>query len=556
MKTVGHYKVQQEKTMEKLYQLLAFVEEGKQFGFYPNNEIVNKIEKGISETQAKKLKVALIGGFSEGKTSIAAAWSGKYDEKTMKISQAESTDEINVYDMGEFELIDTPGLFGFKETKNQEKYKDITKKYVSEANLVMYVMNSNNPIKESHKEELNWLFKDLNLLPRTVFVLSRFDEEADIEDEEAYASRFRIKKDNVLSRMREFKIIENHQDIPLVAVAANPFDQGFSYWLENSDEYKKISRIDTLQTATEEVVKNSGGKNELVLETSKTIITDVMSREIPSLQKKAIIATEELVKLQQTLEDIKLQMNQSKHEISQIRITLREYISELFIDLIVQLKGTELNTFDEFFQKNVGSEFIVLNTNIQNEFERYLGQINNEIQKSEMSYNASINHYNSMVETVTLQSLKVSTQFLQKTKVSGKMLVDTRKFFNLKSSLKFRFFEAGKLAKNISNGIGVVTAVLGVGLEIWEGYSEEKKKQLFNQSKSQLVNDLEVERKKYIEFINEEEVFIEAFCPQYLELVNNLDEMQSEIAKRESYQDEFEIWKQKGEFIEADFKLM
>ena len=35
----------------------------------------------------EKLKVVLIGGFSEGKTSIAAAWLGKYDPKTMNINQ-------------------------------------------------------------------------------------------------------------------------------------------------------------------------------------------------------------------------------------------------------------------------------------------------------------------------------------------------------------------------------------------------------------------------------------------------------------------------------------
>ncbi|MGV8268407.1 LeoA/HP0731 family dynamin-like GTPase, partial [Pseudomonas aeruginosa] len=72
------------------------------------------------------------------------------------------------------------------ETQTIEKYKDITKKYVSEAHLVLYVMNSTNPIKESHKEDLTWLFRTLDLLPRTVFVLSRFDEVADVEDEQDY----------------------------------------------------------------------------------------------------------------------------------------------------------------------------------------------------------------------------------------------------------------------------------------------------------------------------------------------------------------------------------
>src|SRR3546814_3971218 len=55
------------------------------------------------------------------------------------ISHQESSNEVKVYEVGDdFVLIDTPGLFGFKEQVNAEtnaieKYKDITKKYVSEA---------------------------------------------------------------------------------------------------------------------------------------------------------------------------------------------------------------------------------------------------------------------------------------------------------------------------------------------------------------------------------------------------------------------------------------
>ncbi|GAA8493219.1 hypothetical protein HpNP92_04580 [Helicobacter pylori] len=50
---------------------------------------------------------------------------------------------------------------------------------------------------------MNWLFRTLNLLARTIFVISRFDEEADIEDEEYYNKRFTIKKENILNRLND-----------------------------------------------------------------------------------------------------------------------------------------------------------------------------------------------------------------------------------------------------------------------------------------------------------------------------------------------------------------
>ena len=198
--TVEKFKEQQSNSMKVLERLKTYLENGKNIGVDIDNTFINKLDKVISDVETKKLKVALIGGFSEGKTSIAAAWIEKLDKSNMKISHQESSDEVVVYDIGnDIELIDTPGLFGFKERFNSdsnsiEKYKDITQKYISEAHLILYVMNSINPIKESHKDDLNWLFRTLNLLPRTVFILSKFDEVADIEEESDYKDNLQIKK--------------------------------------------------------------------------------------------------------------------------------------------------------------------------------------------------------------------------------------------------------------------------------------------------------------------------------------------------------------------------
>ncbi|GAA8290725.1 hypothetical protein HpBT171_06640 [Helicobacter pylori] len=54
-------------------------------------------------------------------------------------------------------------MLGFKEkiadSGKIERYKDITKKYVSEAHLILYALNPSNPIKESRKDDLNWMKK-------------------------------------------------------------------------------------------------------------------------------------------------------------------------------------------------------------------------------------------------------------------------------------------------------------------------------------------------------------------------------------------------------------
>jgi len=271
--TIKEFEIKREKSLNLLKELKDFLIKGKKLDIEIEDKMLKKIESSLKEVESEKLKVALIGGFSEGKTSIASAWLEKYDKSSMKISQQESSNEVRVYDVDDkIELIDTPGLFGFKETEDKkEKYKEITKKYVSEAHIIIYVMNSTNPIKESHREDLMWLFRTLDLLSRTIFVLSRFDEIADVEDENDYEYNLNIKKQNITQRLQNMINLNSDEikNLLIVGISANPFDQGIKeYWLNNLDEYKKLSKIETLQNATFEIIEKNNGLSSIILPTA------------------------------------------------------------------------------------------------------------------------------------------------------------------------------------------------------------------------------------------------------------------------------------------------
>lgn len=249
--TLEQFHAKRTNALNLLRRLQEFLAQGAELGVAIDPSLMSKLANATEHLAHNKLTIALIGGFSEGKTSIAAAWMERLDQSSMRISQQESSDEVKVYEVGEdFVLIDTPGLFGFKEKYNAdiraiEKYKDITRKYVSEAHLVLYVMNSTNPVKESHTDDLLWLFRTLDLLPRTVFVLSRFDEVADVQDEGIYQEKLQIKRENVQGRLRAAigASDEELSDLSIVAVSANPFDLGTEHWLGHPQEFKALSHI-------------------------------------------------------------------------------------------------------------------------------------------------------------------------------------------------------------------------------------------------------------------------------------------------------------------------
>ncbi|GAA7661042.1 hypothetical protein JP0144_10900 [Helicobacter pylori] len=327
--TLKQFKEIQKRNQENLEKLLDFIHTGEKYGIKIEESFKAKINSAIQSVADQKLRVALVGGFSEGKTSIAAAWIERLD-KSMKIDH-------------EIELVDTLGLFGFKEkiadSGKIERYKDITKKYVSEAHLILYALNPSNPIKESHKDDLNWLFRTLNLLSRTIFVISRFDEEADIEDEEDYNKRFKIKKENIQNRLNDLISLseKEKEGLSIVAVAANPFGEGLEYWLEHKEEFQKLSHIKTLQDATQKKIKENGGKLTIIEEAKKSVIQDVVDRQMPLAKKEQQNLKRELEYLNKAMEKRQKEIQSLKGEISQTRINLKEFITRYFSDPIRQL---------------------------------------------------------------------------------------------------------------------------------------------------------------------------------------------------------------------------
>ena len=556
METITVFQEQQAKTIKTLEQILVFLHNGKLLGVNIDQNLIEKIEHGIKETSTEKLKVALIGGVSEGKTSIAAAWLERYDTETMKVSQAESSDEVVVYSLDDIELIDTPGLFGLKETVNQKKYKDITKEYISTAHLALYVMNPNNPIKESHKEELLWLFKDLQLLPRTVFVLSRFDEEVDIESNDDYSRGLKIKKDNIVERLRYFGVVGVNDILKIVAVSANPFNMGISHWLEHLQEFKSLSRIDTLQVATTEKIQETGSRTAIVVAAQKSIVSDVLLREMPIAESYYNNVAEECRRFSEVCADMLKELNQTERKISDKRITLRDFIMKLFTDYILQAQGTGIETFNDFFQRNIGDEGIVLDSKIINEFERQLGSAYSEIDKIQLSLNAGVEHYKNVMGDIALKGLKFGGEFLKggALKFTNTGILAIRDV--LMPAIKFKPWGAVKLAANLNKAMPIIGSVIGIGMEAWDSYSEAKKKQEFERGISEMVVKFEQQRKEYYEMLNNDQVFIQQFFPNYIELRNEIGSMEAKMSEKKRQQEQFARWRQEGEAIVEKFQIM
>ncbi|MFP6192315.1 LeoA/HP0731 family dynamin-like GTPase [Helicobacter pylori] len=555
--TLEQFKRNQKRNQENLKKLLDFVHTGEEYGIDIEDSL-KKIHNAMENVAGQKLKVALVGGFSCGKTSIAAAWIERLD-KSMKIDHQESSDEVKIYNIdNEIELVDTPGLFGFKEKITDsgkiERYKDITKKYISEAHLILYMLNPSNPIKESHKDDLNWLFRTLNLLSRTIFVISRFDEEADIEDEEDYNKRFKIKKENIQSRLNDLISLseEEKESLIIVAVAANPFDLGVEHWLKHKEEFQKLSHIKALQDATQKKIKENGGKLTIIEEAKKSVIQDVIYRQMPPAKQALQGINGEMEYLNRMIEKRRKDLQNLNNEISQARIHLKEFITRYFSGLIAQVSGTSLETFNDFVIREIGDKGINIETKVQNEFERQTQGIFNEMAKIGTSFNADMSSFEKYVRTFGEMAKKLSQSGIinaTSIKFARDTLVAGGKFVGIDLALKFKPWGTVKLASNINKALPLI----GLAFEAWDSWKESQKIEKLEKAKEEMKSNFDNQKQEILNLINDETRFKQTCFPMALKLEETIQACEENIKKTQECAQEFEKWIQTGEdFIKGE----
>nr|WP_165530634.1 LeoA/HP0731 family dynamin-like GTPase [Helicobacter pylori] len=402
---------------------------------------------------------------------------------------------------------------------------------------------------------MNWLFRTLNLLSRTIFVISRFDEEADIEDEEDYNKRFKIKKENVQNRLDELISLseEEKEGLIIVAVAANPFDFGVEHWLKHQEEFQKLSHIKALQDATQKKIKENGGKLTIIEEAKKSVIQDVIYRQMPPAKQALQDINREMEYLNKTLEKRRKDLQNLNSEISQARIHLKEFIIRYFSDLILQVSGTSLETFNDFVTREIGDEGSIIDTRVQNAFEKQTQGISNEIAKIGTTFNADMGLFEKHAGTFGRIGIKLLEQskFINATniKLARDGIVAMAKFTGIDLALKFKPWGAFKLASNLNKALPLI----GLVIEGVDSLIKYKKQQEFEKAKEEMKSDFDGQKQEILDLINDETKFKQTCFPSVLELEKCIQACEESVKKTQECVQGLEKWIQTGEdFIKGE----
>lgn len=558
MEQFKHFNSSKNEVIQSLDNLQNLVGALEKLGLDVSQDI-DKIKKAIHDVQSDALRIALLGAFSDGKTSVVAGWLGQV-MKDMKIDTNESSDALAIYRPDNLpercEIVDTPGLFGDKE-KNAEngslvQYGDITKNYISEAHLIFYVVDATNPLKESHQDIVRWVLRDLNKLSSTIFVINKMDEVADLRDAEEFQQQSTIKKNNLLDKLQRFVGLTSveREKINVVCVASNPNSRGLEFWLEQKDLYDQRSRINELKHVTQKVL-DSCGHETLIRKTGVDVVRDVLGKKISTAKDELIKF--ELLAANQRRDSARIQedIDEGKRKVLATVGGLYEELSNLEKDLLNNIRTLPRDQVRAFLEAEIGFTENEIGEKLRFRIDHLFSTAFNQSSTIMNGISASIEHQldssSDFADTITASALSASSRALS---AVSKIPVESIKsgVFLAREALKnltgyvykFKPWEATKLAANISRWAGPI----GAGIQVLTDVVSVAQQQRAEAELKQLQNDLaEVVKLHFAEpmkLLKDHEKVMDVFAPQIKEFEKILVEQKESLHSLRSRQAQLE----------------
>lgn len=553
------------KATERFQTLRQLLIKGEEYGI-DSKQLILKIDNIIEGMSDQTIRIVLLGSFSDGKTSAIAGLLGQL-KGNMKIDQDESSDDLAVYHFDgieNIEIIDTPGLFGTKEKEldgENIRYSEITQRYISEANIVIYVCDAVTPLKDSHTEIIRRVLRDYGKLKSTIFVLNKMDEAGiDMLDSDDYERGAKIKKSALIKRLQDTIGLsdEEARQLHIVCIAADPKGKGLEYWFAKMDSYMERSHIGLLQEAISEIVDTSDVE-ELKSDTNLAVVTDVVSnaqKQLAEVIYPVELAVQEAqvvcADLQQDGVGLKRDLVEAKGrllgDLQTLSASIKTDIDEASQETIANLIENKLGLVDGQLDYNI------LDSNIEQTISRCVESNNYAISTRAQEFSEKMN----IQGTIVKDALKVGVGKLGKVSLTNTQVLNVRnylgQYFNWAKNIKFKPHGAGKIATKISKGAGRAAAGINAALDLYGYIKEKKDAEKFQEFKTSLKSDISAKFKDLFEVLNSEERYFKEFAPSYIELCNAVEQrnkefivLQNQIQLLRRYNNQINGWLMNGQ---------
>lgn len=518
---------------DKLIKLRSILSEAHSKGINVS-ELLSKIDVVLGNLKSKTIKIVLMGAFSDGKTTVIAGLTGRL-ESNMKIAIEESSDELTFYHLPalgyDFEIVDTPGLFGSKEREingKQVRYSDITRDYISQAHIVIYVCDAVVPLKDSHRDILKYTLRELGKLPNSIFVINKMDEAGyELADDEDFNRGSKIKATTFVNRLDETIHLTDSErnSIKVVCMSANPNGRGLETHFKHMESYLKKSRMNILRDSVIEIATASN-KESLRSSANQSSVTDLAKQAISNFDAFLHETDIKINNLEIVSKDVKRELSQIREIAINNKGLLQQELANTQEEIEIAINNASMNDFSHTVRKYLGEEGERLDRTINQIFSKYADMNNAAFLHSNIQ-----NSFDKMGD-LTKSLIKSSSKILKNTKIGADAVKSIRNV--VASGYKFKPWGAIKLGKNLSKAM----VFIGVAIDVimwWKNQQEQKK---FAEAKESIIQGVVAAFKNAEEYLSSEENYFENFAPTILQVEASIRDTSENIKSFKQLKDD------------------
>lgn len=504
-----------------------------------NENIKEALNKELSELKERiELKIAFVGQYSSGKSTIISALTGNRD---IKIDANVATDVVSEYKWNNIVLMDTPGILAGKVEQHDQRTKDALK----ECDLIVYVLTSQlfddvifeNFIDLAYTQKLN---------DKMLIAINKMSMEA---------GDFDTLRQNYLNSIHSiFKERGYEFNFEVVFIDAADYIEGCT---EQDDDFIQLSNFNSFISTLNSFVADKGlikKQFDTPVRVLKGHVADIAVSQVdPNLKIQAEHFSSRIRKSMRDMErSLALKLNQFESDSISDSMNVSSKIGEI--------SEAELKNEVNGLSRQIEDRTTELLTDIEEMVNRNYSDLMSEMENFgsreslllfEKNLDARINSPSiSLEERKNLEKQKTFLNYLSEggakiAQMSGvnslnggisqaagsqahTMIYNVGKFFGH----KFKPWEAVKTASTLGKvakfGIPVVTTLASIGLDFYTKNKEEKRAKEIVVAKNQLNADLRSKIKSIRCEI--EKNFNLSVITNYKDKLEEVDRMKMEIS--------------------------
>lgn len=504
-----------------------------------NENIKEALNKELSELKERiELKIAFVGQYSSGKSTIISALTGNRD---IKIDANVATDVVSEYKWNNIVLMDTPGILAGKVEQHDQRTKDALK----ECDLIVYVLTSQlfddvifeNFIDLAYTQKLN---------DKMLIAINKMSMEA---------GDFDTLRQNYLNSIHSiFKERGYEFNFEVVFIDAADYIEGCT---EQDDDFIQLSNFNSFISTLNSFVADKGlikKQFDTPVRVLKGHVADIAVSQVdPNLKIQAEHFSSRIRKSMRDMErSLALKLNQFESDSISDSMNVSSKIGEISeAELKNEVNGLSRQIEDRTTELLTDIEEMVNQnySDLMSEMENFGSR--ESLLLFEKNLDARINSPSiSLEERKNLEKQKTFLNYLSEggakiAQMSGvnslnggisqaagskahTMIYNVGKFFGH----KFKPWEAVKTASTLGKvakfGIPVVTTLASIGLDFYTKNKEEKRAKEIVVSKNQLNADLRSKIKSIRCEI--EKNFNLSVITNYKDKLEEVDRMKMEIS--------------------------